>query len=48
MITSTANGKVKRLVNLVKKRKIRDQEGIFVTEGPRMFEEAPRERVREV
>ena len=48
MITSTANGKVKRLVNLVKKRKVRDQEGVFVTEGPRMFEEAPRERVREV
>ena len=48
MITSTANGKVKRLVNLVKKRKTRDQEGVFVTEGPRMFEEAPRERVREV
>ena len=34
VITSTANGKVKRLVNLVKKRKVRDQEGVFVTEGP--------------
>lgn len=48
MITSTANAKVKRLVNLNKKHKLRTEEGIFVTEGIRMFREVPRERVLEV
>lgn len=41
MITSTANPKVKRLVNLQKKRKARDQEQVFLTEGIRMFREVP-------
>ena len=48
MITSTANAKVKRLVGLMKKRRLRDQENVFLTEGPRMFHEAPKKRVREV
>lgn len=39
MITSTSNAKVKRLVNLRKKRKARDTEKVFLTEGLRMFEE---------
>lgn len=48
MITSAANAKVKRLVNLMKKRRSRDQEKVFLAEGPRMFRETPLERVREV
>lgn len=41
MITSTSNAKVKRLVNLRKKRRARDGEGVFLTEGLRMFQEVP-------
>lgn len=48
MITSTANGKVKRLVNLQKKRKLRDEENIFLVEGLRMFMEVPSRRVKEL
>ena len=33
MITSTANGKVKRLINLKKKRKLRDEEHVFLVEA---------------
>ena len=33
MITSTSNAKVKRLVNLKKKKKLRDEEGVFLVEG---------------
>ncbi len=42
MITSTANQQVKLLVQLNKKRKLRDERGVFVVEGPKMFWEAPR------
>lgn len=48
MITSTANQKVKRLVNLQKKRKLRDTEGVFLVEGIRMFREVPAEDLLEV
>ena len=48
MITSTANTKVKRLVNLNKKHKLRTEEKIFVTEGIRMFREVPKDRITEV
>lgn len=48
MITSTANDKVKRLVNLQKKRKLRDEEKVFLIEGIRMFREVPRDRLSEV
>ena len=41
MITSTSNAKVKRLVNLKKKKKLRDEEGVFLVEGIRMFREVP-------
>ena len=40
MITSTANAKVKRLVNLGKKAKLRYNEGVFLVEGIKMFLEA--------
>lgn len=48
MITSTANGKVKRLVNLKKKRKLRDEEHVFLVEGIRMFREVPVDELQEV
>lgn len=48
MITSTSNPKVKRLVNLKKKRKLRDEEKVFLAEGIRMFREMPPEILREV
>lgn len=48
MITSTSNARVKRLVNLVKKRRERDREGVFLVEGPRMFREAPKDQIQEV
>lgn len=48
MITSTANAKVKRLAGLQKKKKLREEEAVFLAEGFRMFQEAPRERLKEV
>ena len=48
MITSTANVKVKRLVALQKKKRLREEEGIFLAEGLRMFREVPPERMSEV
>lgn len=48
MITSTANQQVKLLVQFNKKRKLRDEQGIFVAEGVKMFREAPKERIERV
>lgn len=48
VITSTANQRVKRLVNLMKKRKARDEEGVFLIEGIRMFREVPPGQLKEV
>lgn len=48
MITSTGNGRVKQLVQWQKKRKVRDEDGVFLVEGIRMFVEAPGDKVREV
>lgn len=48
MITSTANQQVKQLVQLNKKRKLRDERGVFVAEGLKMFQEAPRDRIEKV
>ena len=48
MITSAANAKIKRLVNLKKKRKARDEEKVFLVEGIRMFREVPAKRLQEV
>ena len=33
MITSTSNARIKRLVNLKKKRKLRDEESVFPGRG---------------
>lgn len=48
MITSTGNGRVKQLVQWQKKRRARDEDGVFLVEGIRMYVEAPRERVQAV
>lgn len=48
MITSTSNPQVKRLLQLQKKSKVRDEENVFVVEGLRMFAEVPAERVEKV
>lgn len=48
MITSTSNPQVKRLLQLQKKSKVRNEEKVFVVEGLRMFVEVPKERVEKV
>ncbi len=48
MITSMANGKIKHITNLQKKRGLRDTEQVFLTEGVRMFREAPVDRIQEI
>lgn len=48
MITSTSNPQVKRLLQLQKKSKARNEENVFVVEGLRMFMEVPKERVEKV
>lgn len=45
MITSTANQQVKQLIQLNKKAKFRSERDVFVVEGPKMFGEAPKERI---
>ncbi len=48
MITSTSNPQIKRLLQLQKKSKARDEEKVFIVEGLRMFTEVPIERVEKV
>ena len=48
MITSTSNPQIKRLLQLQKKSKAREEENVFVVEGLRMFLEVPEERVEKV
>lgn len=48
MITSTANPQVKNLILLKKKAKARKEQGVFVVEGKKMLNEAPREWVQKV
>ena len=48
MITSTANSQIKHLVLLMKKAKARKEEGVFIVEGRKMFEEAPRAWIQNV
>ena len=47
MITSSANPKMKYVMQLQKKSRFRREEGAFVVEGPKMFLELPRERIRQ-
>ena len=48
MITSTSNPQIKKLLQLQKKSKARDEENVFVVEGIRMYMEIPEERVEKV
>lgn len=48
MITSTSNAQVKRLLQLQKKSKARNEEKVFLVEGIRMFQEVPKDRVEKV
>lgn len=48
MITSTANARVKQIVQWQNKAKERRRDGIFLAEGIKMFEEAPENRILEV
>ena len=47
MITSTSNQQMKNLTLLMKKAKARNEQGVFVAEGRKMFLEAPVERVKQ-
>lgn len=48
MITSTSNPQIKRLMQLQKKSKVRNEENVFVVEGLRMFSEVPAKQVEKV
>lgn len=48
MITSMSNPQVKKLLQLQKKSKARNEENVFLVEGLRMFAEVPEERVEKV
>ncbi|WP_077610456.1 TrmH family RNA methyltransferase [Clostridium sp. Marseille-P2415] len=48
MITSSANAKVKQVMNLSKKAKARKLSGLFVAEGLRMFKEIPGDKIHSV
>ena len=45
MITSTANAQVKNLAQLIKKSKVRTEQGVYVVEGVKMFQEAPKDEI---
>lgn len=45
MITSTSNGKIKNLIQLQKKSKARREQDVFLVEGLKMFQEAPKDRI---
>ena len=48
MITSTSNGQIKKIQQLLKKSRTRKEEGLFVAEGIKMFREAPPERIEKI
>lgn len=43
MITASSNSKVRYVQQLQKKAKLRREEGVFLVEGPKMYEELPTE-----
>ena len=45
MISSTGNAQIKEVVSLRRKGKVRKEMGLFLVEGPRMFQEVPSERL---
>ncbi len=48
MITSTGNSRIRELVRLKKSAKDRNQKGVFLVEGPKMFREIPAQLLQEV
>lgn len=48
MITSFSNRAVRDVVQLNQKAKARNKQGLFIVEGVRMFQEAPRDRIVKV
>lgn len=48
MITSPSNARVKQVVQWQNKARERRQAGIFLTEGFKLFQEAPEESIREI
>lgn len=48
MITSTSNPQVKNLQLLAKKAKARTEQDVFLVEGMKMYQEAPREKIEKV
>lgn len=48
MITSTSNQQMKNLSQLMKKAKTRKEQGLFVVEGRKMFQEVPKAWLRQV
>lgn len=48
MITSSSNAKIKWLQSLLKKSKNRKEEKLFIIEGIRLFQETPRELLKEI
>jgi len=48
MITSTSNPQVKNLQQLAKKARARNEQDVFLVEGMKMFQEAPREKIQKV
>lgn len=48
MITSSSNQQMKNIVMLMKKAKARREQGLFVVEGRKMFEEVPAEWLEKV
>ena len=48
MITSTANAKIKQVIQWQSKAKERRRDNVYVVEGFKMFEEAPVEQIKEV
>ena len=48
MITSASNQKIKNLINVIQKSKARREQDVFITEGVKMFQEAPMDKIVEV
>lgn len=48
MITSTSNPQIKRILQLQKKSKARNEEQVFIVEGLKMFSEVPKNWVEKV
>lgn len=48
MITSSSNQQMKNLIQLMKKAKVREEQGLFIAEGRKMFMEAPKAWLRKI